>query len=160
MNMSEVLSVVAIGISLASLGWQIRTWSADRTKTSTRSRFYSGDEDREPGLLVAIAVDGPRPIVVRWLCMKREDGTWSGTSVGEGKGIRLSNGDHYEETLRGNDLYSQDWETHEYLAAVDFYFEDSLGRKHFIKDCRENLQKLRLAEKQRREKAIADLASI
>lgn len=160
MTTSDVLSSLAIGVSLLSLAWQVRTWQADRTRVRTRSQFYLGDEERPPTLRLSIAVDGPRQVVLRLLCEKLDNGNWSGTYLGDDykMGLRLSDGAHFETTLTADELWHFDYDEGDLLAVHDFYFEDSLGRKYPVQDCKKNIERLRDEAKRRR--ALRASASI
>ena len=151
MNTTDKIAMAALIFSLISLGWQIFAWWKDRTKISTRSSFYTGNgvapERYLPSLFVSIAVDGPRAVVLRLLCLRFEDGQWSGTYIGDTKtGTRLSDGGHFEMTMSGEDLSTSD--DRGYFDAVEIFFKDSLGREHVVKNSRENLIKVRAEERE------------
>jgi uncharacterized protein (DUF2345 family) len=66
------------------------------------------------------------------------DGAWGGSYIEEKEG-RLAENEKYEITIRAgdSDTMSPDGE-----EAVDFWFEDTLGRRYKVKNAKENLKKL------------------
>jgi len=63
---------------------------------------------------------------------------WGGSYI-EKKDSRLAENEKYEITIRAGDsnTMSPDGE-----IAVDFWFEDTLGRRYKVKNAKENLKKL------------------
>ena len=66
---------------------------------------------------------------------------WVGTYIGESKvGLRLGEHEHYEMKLEKGDLFCHTPD--EVVEVHNLWFEDSLGRKHMVKDATRNLAKL------------------
>lgn len=66
------------------------------------------------------------------------DGSWSGIHIEKEVG-RLAENEKYEITIRAGNSNTMSPEGE---IAVDFWFEDTLGRHYKVKNAKENLKKL------------------
>jgi hypothetical protein len=136
MELVFYLSAGAFLVSLASLAWSIHIGRRDRGTIKATSKIVKYGN---VGLLEVKAVNhGRRPVILTTLWGEFQDGKRYGSYL-KNRSLRLDENEKFEITMRAGDMYtfSQDGE-----AAVDFWFEDTLGIRYKVKNARENLKKL------------------
>ena len=142
MARAEIISVIALLVSIGSLGFFIYFNYRDRAHLKATSRFYPGDPDYgPPHISVTIVNAGRRPIILRmWGGTDKED-HWVGHFLGEGKsGLRLGEHERHDLSLEKDDLFAATL-TDDVLFE-NLWVEDSLGRRHPIKDAKANVKQL------------------
>jgi hypothetical protein len=139
MEISLYLSIFAILISCISLVWTIYVGYRDRGNIKATSKIsYNGPNSKYFHLQVKAVNCGRRPVILSMFGKDYSDGAWGGSYIEEKEG-RLAENEKYEITIRAgdSDTMSPDGE-----EAVDFWFEDTLGRRYKVKNAKENLKKL------------------
>lgn len=141
LTVSEYLSVVAITISIASLGVSSYVALRDRARLKIASRFIP-ESEYGPSYIVAAMVNlGRRPVILRaiggsegdkWAC-EYLDSSNGGKRLGEHE--RYEHKFDREATVNSNpdgeDMFYQ-----------ELWVEDSLGTRHPIPDSREYIRRL------------------
>jgi len=139
MGISLYLSIGAIIIACISLFWSIYLGYRDRDNIKATSKIYSNGPNSNIFYLQVKAVNyGRRLAILSMFGADYSDGSWGGSYI-EKKVGRLAENEKYEITIRAgdSDTMSPDGE-----EAVDFWFEDTLGRRYKVKNAKENLKKL------------------
>ena len=141
MTPSEIISVIALGLSVISISVSIYNVLRDRAYLLIDSQFYGAWEGDQPYIHISIRNSGRRPVIIRmWACVD-DDGNWVGKLLGKDhQGIRLGETEWYEFDFHIEDLYQ---ETPDYdVNVTDLWVEDSLGRRYKIKNARKNIRQL------------------
>jgi hypothetical protein len=142
MARAEVISIVALLVSIASLGFSVFFNFRDRARLRTKSTFYPDNQYRSAHISFSVVNAGRRPIVLRMWGGIGTDGEWAGTALGkERSGLRLAEHECFDLSLEKDDLAESTPE--DVIEFQDLWVEDSLGRRHAIKDAKPNIQKLR-----------------
>jgi len=139
MGISLYLSIGAIIIASISLFWSIYLGYRDRGNIKATSKIsYDGPDSKYFHLQVKTVNYGRRPVILSMFGADYSDGTRGGTYIEKESG-RLTENEKYEITIRAgdSDTMSPDGE-----EAIDFWFEDTLGRRYKVKNAKENLKKL------------------
>jgi hypothetical protein len=146
MEISFYLSILAILISCISLIWSIYVGYRDRGNIKATSEIsyieitsYSEKPSKIiPNLKIKAVNCGRRPVILSMLGSIYSDGSWGGSYIEKEVG-RLAENEKYEKTFStgDSDIMSPDGE-----EVVDFWFEDTLGRRYKVKNAKENLKKL------------------
>lgn len=136
------ISLVALFVSVVSLGFSTYFGLRDRAVLRTSSSYSGGWEGGSASVTVSVVNAGRRPIVIRMWAGAENDKNWVGTYIGaEQRGLRLGEHERFDLTLRSHDLYATTPEDDFWIA--DLWFEDTLGRRHKVKDAKANIRKLR-----------------
>ena len=139
MGISLYLSISAIIIACISLAWSIYLGYRDRGNIKATSKiYYSGPDSKYFHLQVKAVNCGRRPVILSMFGKDYSDGSWGGSYIEEKEG-RLAENEKYEITIRAGDSHTMSPDGEE---AVDFWFEDTLGRRYKVKNAKENLKKL------------------
>jgi hypothetical protein len=149
METSEIISIIALFVSIVSAGFSILFGSRDRARLRAVSKFFPATQDDEgpispPLLLIEIANHGRRDVYLEYFYVGhgREKGlsiaetTWESDIHGR---CQLSEGDKYSHTFDPDCdgiLLNDDG-----IAATHLYFQDSLGRRYKVKHAGQNIQK-------------------
>lgn len=136
LDLSIIFSICALLISLGSLAWSIHIGLRDRSKLQTKCQIY-GRKTKSPSVVVTVTNRGRRPIILTKLGISYADGSSTATLLGE-NGKTLNEGEFYKEDSRSDYslITSNNGE-----EAVSFWFEDSFGRRHFVKNSNKFLDK-------------------
>lgn len=144
MSRAEIISVLALLISAASLGTSIFSSLRDRARLVTSSQFQPAWDEDSAHVAVSVVNAGRRPVILRmWVGAESKD-NWVGTYLGEEKvGLRLGEHERHEFKLEKHNLLeiTPDGD----VSIQDLWFEDTLGRRHIVVGAKENLAKLRAA---------------
>jgi hypothetical protein len=107
MPFAEIISLVALVISLASLTATLYFNLRDRARIVAKSTYYPGYEGSTPSVAIYIVNSGRRPIVMyQWVGIG-EGHSWVGTYLNQkdkNNGYRLAEHERYEFSLRREDL--------------------------------------------------------
>ena len=146
MEISFYLSILAILISSISLIWSIYVGYRDRGNIKATSKIYyieltsysEKPSKKIPNLKIKAVNCGRRPVILSMLGADYSNGLWGGSYIEKEVG-HLAENEKYEKTFNagGSDTMSPDGE-----EAIDFWFEDTLGRRYKVKNAKENLKKL------------------
>ena len=146
MGISFYLSTIAILISCISLAWSIYIGYRDRGNIKATSKIYyielasysEKPSKKIPNLKIKAVNCGRRPVILSMFGADYSNGSW-GRSYIEKEVGHLAENEIYEKTFNAgdSDTMSPDGE-----EAVDFWFEDTLGRRYKVKNAKENLKKL------------------
>ena len=138
MTRPEVISIVALLVSVATFAFWIYFNFRDRANIKTTSRFHAASESGSASVDFTVVNAGRRPIILRMWSGTDEKGEWVGTFLGEGKsGLRLGEQERFDHSLARNDLFTQTPD--EKIIIADLWVEDTLGRRYEIKDAKKNL---------------------
>lgn len=141
MTNAEIISTVALVISCLSFGLATYVGLRDRARLKTLSCFYPAWNENLPRVSVSIVNAGRRPVILRMWAGADKSGKWVGTYLGEEKvGLRLAEHERFDLILRREDLFSMTPDDD--LVLNDMWFEDSLGRRHKVKNAKRNFEKL------------------
>ncbi|MGJ7498230.1 hypothetical protein ACSFA8_24635 [Variovorax sp. RT4R15] len=142
------ISIVALVVSLVSLGFSAYFGLRDRASLRTKSSFTEGWEGGAPSVVSTIVNAGRRPVVIRMWAGAESDKNWVGTYIGvEERGLRLGEHERYDLRLHRQDLYATTPDDEFWIK--DLWFEDTLGRRHKVKDAKANIAKLRASDADR-----------
>jgi len=143
LQLSDYISLVALVIALLSFAASFYFGYRDRVKVKAFSEFYKGHEEYGPAHMnIRIVNHGRRVAVITMFGGNLEDGGWQATHIGDkGLGIRLAEHEFYKEYFRKEDVVSvyPDGES-EY---INLWFEDSLGKRHPVKNAEKHLRLLK-----------------
>jgi hypothetical protein len=141
MHTSEILSIVALAVSVTSLGLSAYMASRDRGKLRTKSTFYAAYEGRSPVMRVEAVNAGRRPVILTVLGGYYENGDWSGTYIRDDTaGVRLGENEKFSEEI---DRLHHMLFNHDTGAAVtDLWFQDTLGRRYRVEGAKKHLKQL------------------
>jgi hypothetical protein len=141
MQFAEWLSVIALIVSLGSLSASLYFNLRDRAKIEARSQYYPGIEDGVPMIELSVVNAGRRPVVLRMWGGMDASGDWVGTMINSAEGgKRLAEHDRYEVKLMRDDLVALTPDSD--VVFVDLWFEDTLGRRHRVRNAKEHVRKL------------------
>lgn len=143
MTRADVVSVVALLVSVASLCFSVYFNLRDKARIVTGSRYLNDWDGAGAHIEISIVNAGRRPIILRmW---GGDDGTtrWVGEILnGKDGGIRLAEHERHAITLSKDDL-SGDTTPDETIEFTNLWFEDTLGRRHVVRKAREHIERLR-----------------
>lgn len=135
------LSIVALTVSIASLGWAIYIGSRDRGRLKAYCKAYGDTASGGITHLEIRAVNhGRRPIILTMLVHSLSGGSWSGDHI---ENIRLCENEIHKIKLTYEDLYHfYPDEMEDEQMTVDLYLEDTLCRRFKVKDAKKNIRML------------------
>ena len=144
MEISLYLSIGAIIIACISLFWSIYLGHRDRGNIKATSKIcytdiasYSEKPPTRYSYLEIKAVNcGRRPVILSMLGTDYSDGSWGDTLI-EKEGGHLGENEEYKKTVNAGD---SDMISSKGKITVDFWFEDTLGRRYKVKNAKENLK--------------------
>ena len=142
MSKAEIISLLALLISIISLLTSAHFGWRDRGRLKTFCNFYPASEYGRAKIVVVIINTGRRPINLRLLGGTDRNGHWSGQFFGDYKeDFFLKEHGRHEVTMNIADLES--FGDEDILEYVDLWIEDSLGSKYIVKNSLENIEKMR-----------------
>ena len=141
MTASLIVSVVALCVSLTSLGFSAYFGLRDRASLKAACKFTDRWEGSSASISVSIVNAGRRPVVLRTWAGVDKDGNWIGTFFGKDQGgLRLGEHERHDFRLMKDDCYAVTPD--EDVVFADLWIEDTLGRRHTVRDATANLAKL------------------
>jgi hypothetical protein len=156
MTRAEIVSTIALLVSIVSLSFSIYFNFRDRARLVTRSSCVQGWDPGTAHVAATVVNAGRRPIILRMWAGVDDHGQWVGTYFAHEKGgLRLAEHELSVITITAEDLCAQTPDGE--LWIKDMWIEDSLGRRYPIKDARKHiaeLWKLRNAEKEERKEKL------
>lgn len=141
LTFAESLSMVAIGISLASFSVSSYTAFRDRAKLKISSKFFEASEYGPGRVVVSMVNVGRRPVILRMIGGSAGE-KWSGEVLDQKLGgKRLGEHERYEHAFDrdGTMNFNPDGED---LIFEELWVEDSLGVRHPIPDSSEYISRL------------------
>ena len=141
MTRSEIVSVLALFLSVISLGFSIYVNLRDRANIKTTSQFYPASESGPAAVHFSVVNAGRRPIILRMRGGVDKSGGWIGTFLGKDQsGLRLGEHERLDHTMKKQDIFEQTPD--DLMTLADLWVEDTLGRRYPIKDAKKNLAAL------------------
>ncbi len=139
MTSFEILSVIALCVSAASLSLGIYLLARDRDRLRARSKFHPACKGYPAWMEVEAVNEGRRPIVLTTLVRDFADGSSASTQLANDRGVRLDENELFSEDIcTGSELlYNM-----EGCAAIDLWFMDTRGRRYRIEDAKLHLERL------------------
>ena len=142
MDAFDYLSISALIVSIISLGGTFYFNIRDRMKVQATSKLYASHPDYDKAHLEIKVVNiGRRIAVLTLFGGDLENGRWQGEALGESeKGLHLAEHEFYKYKFYKDDILavSPDFESN----YIELWFEDSLGRRHKVKDSKINVELL------------------
>ena len=142
MDSPEGRGVLAEYITGTVLG--VMNYMRDRGRLRASSHFAPASEYGGPACVTVTIVNaGRRPLILRMWGGTDTSGNWVGTFLGKGDaGPRLGEYEMHKLTLERDDAIAFTPDDGA-VAFEDLWIEDSLGRRHRIRDARATLKQLR-----------------
>src|SRR6266404_3009204 len=138
MERPEIISVLALLLSVISLGFSVYFNFRDRANIKTSSKFYAASEFGSASFHFTVVNAGRRPIILRMRGGVDKNGSWVGTHLGKDQtGLRLGEHERLDHSMKRDDLFEQTPD--DVITLVDLWVEDTLGRRYTIKDAKKNL---------------------
>ena len=139
-----MLSIIAISVSLVSLGVSIFVVRRDRSNLVAECTAFKHDETDEYSHLCIKAVNkGRRPVILLYLMGVYTEGEKSGYLL-ENDGLKLEEGAYREERIGKFDgmMVHTGRYGEKNCQLRDLYLEDSAGRQYPIKDAKKSISQL------------------
>ena len=144
MSNAETISVIALFVSLCSFAATLFFNLRDRAHVITKSTYYPGYEGDSPKLAISIVNAGRRPIVLRMWAGSDGGSGWVGTKLRpQDGGMRLAEHEMHEVILSATDLIGETPDESMHFSSL--WFEDTLGRRHFVANAEKNIARLKQA---------------
>lgn len=141
-NYSEVISTIALIVSLGSLSVSGYVAFRDRPRLKITSRFVPASEYGPNRIVLALVNMGRRPVILRMLGGTSKNGAWAAEFLAHEKGgLRLGEHERYEHTLEKDDTVAFNPENED-LFYERLWVEDSLGNRHPVPNSHEHIKKL------------------
>lgn len=138
MTRAEWIAIAALFVSVVSIVTTIYFNLRDRARLVAKSTFYPGWNGDVPSMSVSIVNKGRRPAVLHMWGGVDGENTWAGTVLNSKEGgLRLGEHARHELRLTKTDLI-QDTPDGE-IVFTDIWFEDTLGRRHFVLNARKHI---------------------
>lgn len=142
LSFAEMASVVAICISLVSLGVSLYNALRDRAKLTIKSKVYPASEYGPDRIVVTMVNAGRRPVILRVIGGSDSHGHWGGSYLEQEKGgLRLGEHEHYEHKFEKEDTVLMVPEGDD-LFFAELWVEDSLGIRHPIPESKAFIKRL------------------
>jgi hypothetical protein len=139
---SDTIALIALVVSILSLGFSVYFNFLDRARVVTTCKFYPEWEYNSAHVAISIVNAGRRAIILRMMVKADDRGEWAGTFLKKSDGgLRLGEHERHDVTLTHEDLLEQTPD--DAIVVTDFWFEDTLGRRHRPKGIRQCLDQLR-----------------
>lgn len=135
------IALLISGLSFVLSFYAIRR---DNEKLKARSWFFPSyfNEDNQLNVMRRIRIEavnsGRRPIILTFLGVKYDDGHEKSVYLEHPDGVHLNEKEKF--TQDDEDLFSMLYDHENGSAAVDMWFEDTLGKRHYIKGAKRHLE--------------------
>jgi hypothetical protein len=141
MQTSNILSVVALGVSAASLAVSSYKAFVDRSRVRAKSILWGNDEDGYSFEVAAVNA-GRRSVILTTLRGRYEDGSSMGESLrNDSQGVRLGEDEAFSERIKDEEdsiLYHC---LPPHSRIVDMWLEDTLGRRYNVRNAKKHLKR-------------------
>jgi hypothetical protein len=146
MTLSEYIPYIALAVSVLSFITSFYFGFRDRVWVRAESKFYPAHPEYDHAHLnIRVVNRGRRIAVLTLFGGDLVDGGWQGEHLGEkDRGLHLSEHQFHERKFYREDVIASapDHDS-EY---VELWFEDSLGKRHKVKNSRKGIQQLKDAQ--------------
>lgn len=141
----ESVPYVALGVSVLSFITSFYFGFRDRVRVRAIGKFYQGSPDYDRAhLSIRIVNKGRRIAVLTMFGGDTADGGWQGENLGEKMtGLHLTEHQFYERKFYREDIVASAPDSDS--EYVELWFEDSLGKRHKVKNSRNGIQQLKQA---------------
>ena len=147
MTRADVFAIIALLLSITSLGFSAYFGLRDRGRIRAESTYYPASEYTYARMSITLVNEGRRPVVLRMLVGTNEQGKWTGEYLGKKKrGLRLGEHERLDITFEREDAIGMTAEDD--IVFTDLWVEDSLGRRYRVRNASEHLQKLMASSSQ------------
>jgi len=144
----DVLSIIAIVISVASFSVAFYSAFQDRPRLKIRSQYFDASEWGPSHFTITLVHKGRRPIILNLLGGADAAGNYGGTYFDHDKGgRRLGEHERYEQTVDYEGTIQLNPEGDDLLFSK-MWVEDSLGNRHPIPNSESFIKRLRAAGKE------------
>lgn len=141
MGKAEIISSIALVISIVSLGFSAYFGLRDRGKLKVYSKFYPASEHGPASMVVVLINTGRRPINLRLIGGTDKEGQWSGTFFDHKNGLTLKEHSRHEINMNQEDLGN--FGSEDIIEYEKLWIEDSLGKRHEVKDSKASIAGMR-----------------
>lgn len=142
MPRAEIISIVALLVSLGSLATTFYFNLRDRARLVAKSTFYVGYDGEGPSITISIVNSGRRPATLHMWAGTDGSKNWVGTLLNsKDGGLRLAEHERYEMRLKRSDLTG--FTPDDDIEFTDLWFEDSLGRRHTVVNAKKHIAMLK-----------------
>ncbi len=139
---SDIIASLALVVSVLSAGVTFYFHFRDRPELLLKSTFTSGYDPGTERIVISIVNAGRRPAILRMWAGVDAAGHWVGSYFGgERAGLRLGESEHFEFSLSKHELWASTPDAE--VKFLDIWVEDSLGKRHQVKDSKINIARLR-----------------
>lgn len=139
---SDILSTVALIVSLGSLSVSAYVALRDRPRLKITSRYIAASEYSPNRIILTLINKGRRPVILRLLGGTSKDEKWTATFLEQEKGgLRLGEHERYDHTIEKEDtvIFHND---NDDLFFERLWVEDSIGNRHYVPNSRDHINKL------------------
>lgn len=139
---SDILSSIAIVVSLGSLGVSAYVAFRDRPRLKVSGQFFRASRNDPSRIVLTLINVGQRPVILRQLGGTSKVGKWSVAFPGQGPGgLRLGEHERYEHTIKKEDTVSFDVDKDD-TSLGSLWIEDSLGNRYHVPNSKEDIGRL------------------
>ena len=140
---SDWLAVVALLLSIVSLGVSLYVTLLDRVKIKAFSTLYKKHElNPHTWIEVKIVNHGRRTAVLTRFGRDIKGGGWEASLLNDkGLGLHLAENEFHKLDLTSDQVFFVGPKNDE--EYIDLWFEDSQGRRHRVKNARRHLQEMK-----------------
>ena len=141
---SELLSTLALCISIVSLGVSFGVAFRDRARLKVTSEYFKESEFGPNRIVVTMVNVGRRPIILRLIGGIAPDNRWSGSYLDpKNGGLRLGEHERHEHIfIRDETMYFNPENRAEAVFFETLWVEDSLGVRHAVPKSERYLKRL------------------
>jgi hypothetical protein len=145
MSNSELISLVALVVACVSLIATLYVNFRDTASLKATSVYVPYWEENPAHMNISIVNAGRRPVILRMFVKAESKAKWVGTFLDKDDGgLRLGEHERYETKLEEHELVEQTPD--EEVTINDLWFEDTLGRRHAVKNAKLSLKQLRAGQ--------------
>jgi hypothetical protein len=143
MTWSESVPYVALAVSILSFFTSLYFGFRDRVWVRAVSTFYPAHPEYDRAhLRIRVVNRGRRIAILTMFGGDTADGRWQGEGLGEKqRGLHLTEHQFYERKFYREDIVASCPDSES--QYVELWFEDSLGKRHKIKNSREHIGQLK-----------------
>ncbi len=136
--LKDWIAISAFVLSVCSLLISFFNYRRDRAKLVTSCRFFNRGEHGGRGVYIKAVNVGRRPIILTQIHFQYDDGSGGGDVLGHPDGQTFKENEFWEHWYENGDntLYKPEFDA----TAIDFWFVDSQGKNHRVKNSKKNLK--------------------
>lgn len=134
-----IIAAFALFVAIASFILSLFAFRKDNERLAARSWFYPAHEGMPRHIKVEAVNKGRRPIILTALGANYEDGNWRNMCLGHpDRGIQLNEKERHSWDMEDIGFLIFDAESSS--AAVEFWFEDTIGKRYGVKGSKRHLE--------------------